>query len=71
MAAVLLDTTVAIELLRGRDDAIARLRALREAGDRGYVVAITVEEAVRGLRPGSMKGRGSSSSSAGVERMQP
>jgi predicted nucleic acid-binding protein len=51
MAAVLIDTTVVIDLLRGRDDAIARLRALREAGDSAYVCAITVEETVRGLRP--------------------
>lgn len=51
MAAVLMDTTVVIDLLRGRDEAVARLRALREAGDSGYVCAITVEETVRGLRP--------------------
>ena len=51
MAAVLLDTTVVIDLLRGREEATARLRALRAAGDNGYVCAITVEETVRGLRP--------------------
>jgi predicted nucleic acid-binding protein len=51
MAAVLVDTTVVIDLLRGLDDATARLRALREAGDSGYVCAITIEETVRGLRP--------------------
>jgi predicted nucleic acid-binding protein len=51
MAAVLLDTTVVIDLLRGRPGAIARLRALRESGDLPYVCAITVEETVRGLRP--------------------
>lgn len=51
MAAVLVDTTVVIDLLRGRDDAAARVRGLREAGDSAYVCAITVEETVRGLRP--------------------
>ena len=51
MAGVLLDTTVVIDLLRGREEAIERLRALRQAGDGGYVCAITVEETVRGLRP--------------------
>lgn len=51
MAAVLIDTTVVIDLLRGRDAAIGRLTALRAAGDSGYVCAITVEETVRGLRP--------------------
>lgn len=51
MAAVLLDTTVVIDLLRGRPGAIARLRALRDGGDVAYACAITVEETVRGLRP--------------------
>ena len=51
MAAVLLDTTVVIDLLRGREEATARLRALREVGDNAYVCAISVEETVRGLRP--------------------
>lgn len=50
MAAVLLDTTVLIDLLRGRPDAIRRLRTLREVGDDPYVSAVNVEEAVRGLR---------------------
>jgi predicted nucleic acid-binding protein len=51
MAAVLLDTTVVIDLLRGRTGAVARLRALRDGGDLVHVCAITVEETVRGLRP--------------------
>jgi hypothetical protein len=51
MAHVLLDTTVLIDLLRGRE-AIARLRRLRSAGDEPHVCAINVEEIVRGLRPG-------------------
>jgi predicted nucleic acid-binding protein len=51
MGAVLLDTTVLIDLLRGREGARARLRSLREARDDPYVCAINVEEVVRGLRP--------------------
>lgn len=51
MAGVLLDTTVLIDLLRGRDGAVARLRALRDRGDDAYVCAINVEETARGLRP--------------------
>ena len=51
MGAVLLDTTVVIDLLRGRADAQGRLRALREAGDDAYVCAVNVEETVRGLVP--------------------
>lgn len=51
MAAVLLDTTVVIDVLRGRSGAIARLRALHDAGDVPYVCAVTAEETVRGLRP--------------------
>lgn len=50
MAGVLLDTTVLIDLLRGRP-AIDRLRSLREAGDVPYVCAVNVEEIVRGMRP--------------------
>lgn len=51
MGSVLLDTTVVIDLLRGRQSALARLRALRDAGDTPYVCAINVEETVRGLKP--------------------
>lgn len=50
MAAVLLDTTVLIDALRGRP-AVRRLRALRVQGDDPYVCAVNVEEVVRGLRP--------------------
>jgi predicted nucleic acid-binding protein len=50
VAAVLLDTTVLIDLLRGTEDARRRLRALRSAGDLPYVCAVNVEETVRGLR---------------------
>lgn len=52
MAAVLLDTTVLIDLLRGRAGARARLRTLHNAGDVPYTCAVNVEETVRGLRPG-------------------
>jgi hypothetical protein len=51
MGAVLLDTTVVIDVLRGRPGAIERLRTLREAGDTPYVCAVNVEEIARGLRP--------------------
>jgi predicted nucleic acid-binding protein len=51
MAVVLLDTTVVIDLLRGRAEAVRRLRALRDSGDRPCVCAVNVEETVRGLRP--------------------
>jgi predicted nucleic acid-binding protein len=49
LAATLLDTTVLIDLLRGRGGARARLRALREGGDVPYTCAVNVEETVRGL----------------------
>ncbi len=51
MGAVLLDTTVVIDYLRGRPAAGQRLRTLREQGDDAYVCAITVEEVTRGIRP--------------------
>jgi predicted nucleic acid-binding protein len=51
VASVLLDTTVLIDLLRGRADARSRLEALRQAGDTPHVCAINVEETVRGLFP--------------------
>jgi len=51
LAPVLLDTTVLIDLLRGRPDARSRLLALRDADDAPYACAVNVEETVRGLRP--------------------
>lgn len=50
MGAVLLDTTVLIDLLRGRGGAVDRLRSLRSTGDRPFVCAINVEELERGVR---------------------
>jgi predicted nucleic acid-binding protein len=50
VARVLLDTTVLIDLLRGRRGAVDRLRALRRAGDGPYVCAVNVDEVHRGLR---------------------
>jgi predicted nucleic acid-binding protein len=51
VAAVLLDTTVLIDLLRGRPEARNRLTTVRASGDVPYACAINVEETVRGLRP--------------------
>ena len=51
MAAVLLDTTVLIDYLRGREGARDRLRTVRERRDDAYVCAISVEEVTRGLHP--------------------
>ncbi|MDP9387282.1 MAG: PIN domain-containing protein [Actinomycetota bacterium] len=55
MGAVLLDTTVLIDALRGRP-AADRLRALRRAGDTPFVCAVNVEEVMRGLRKGEEAG---------------
>jgi predicted nucleic acid-binding protein len=51
MAMVLLDTTVLIDYLRGREGARDRLRTVRGRGDDAYVCAISVEEVTRGLHP--------------------
>ncbi len=51
MAALLLDTTVLIDALRGRE-AAERLKALRRSSDPPYVCAINVEELWRGARRG-------------------
>ncbi len=49
MALILLDTTVLIDVLRGRP-AAARVLGLRLTGDTPATSAINVEEIVRGLR---------------------
>ncbi|HXJ64850.1 MAG TPA: PIN domain-containing protein [Actinomycetota bacterium] len=51
MGAVVLDTTVLIDYLRGRPRTVARLTGLESIGDQPYVCAISVEEVTRGLRP--------------------
>jgi predicted nucleic acid-binding protein len=51
MAQLLLDTTVLIDALRGRE-AAERLRGLRGEGAPPYVCAINVEEVWRGTRSG-------------------
>jgi len=51
MARVLLDSTVLIDVLRGRP-AADRLRAMRRQGDEPWTCAISIEEIWRGLLPG-------------------
>jgi predicted nucleic acid-binding protein len=51
MAIVLLDTTVAIDLLRARPNAVRWLRAVQAQGDTPFVCAVTAEEVTVGLRP--------------------
>lgn len=48
---VLLDTTVLIDLLRGRPRTVGRLMALRRRGSVPFTTPINVEEIHRGLRP--------------------
>lgn len=50
MAELLVDTTVLIDALRGRE-AAERLRGLRGEGPPPYICAINVEEVWRGARP--------------------
>jgi predicted nucleic acid-binding protein len=50
VAALLLDTTVLIDALRGRG-AAGRLRGLRGEGPPPYICAINIEEVWRGVRP--------------------
>lgn len=54
MAAVLLDTTVLIDALRGRS-AADRVRSLRRRGDMPFTSAINVEELIRGIKKGEEK----------------
>jgi predicted nucleic acid-binding protein len=51
MARILLDSSVLIDLLRGRP-AADRLRQLRRQGDEAWVCAVSVEEIWRGIRAG-------------------
>jgi predicted nucleic acid-binding protein len=52
LSAVLLDTTVLIDYLRGRPGARRRLEDLWRQGDDAYVCAVSVEEVTRGIRKG-------------------
>ena len=51
MAAILVDTTAVIDLLRGLEGTATRLRWMRGSGDSAHVGAITVEETVRAVDP--------------------
>jgi predicted nucleic acid-binding protein len=51
MAHVVLDTTVAIDLLRARPEAVRWLRRVQAQGDTPFVCAVTAEEVTVGLRP--------------------
>jgi predicted nucleic acid-binding protein len=51
MGAVLLDTTVVIDVLRGRPQTSARLLALQGAGDEPCICAVTAEEIAAHLAP--------------------
>jgi predicted nucleic acid-binding protein len=53
--ALLLDTTVLVDALRGRP-AARRLLELRSTGEVPWICAINVEEVHRGLRPGEEAG---------------
>jgi predicted nucleic acid-binding protein len=50
VGAILLDTTVLIDVLRGRPETAGRLEAVHRAGDLPYTCAVNVEEVFRGLR---------------------
>jgi predicted nucleic acid-binding protein len=51
VGAIVLDTTVLIDYLRGRPGTVTRVSDLEHHGDRPYVCAISIEEVSRGLRP--------------------
>lgn len=51
---VLLDTTVLIDVLRGRPRTVERLTALRRHGGVPFTTPINVEEIHRGLRDGEL-----------------
>jgi predicted nucleic acid-binding protein len=54
MGAVLLDTTVLIDLLRGRVGTVERLTRVQRSGDLPFTCAVNVEEVFRGLRPAEL-----------------
>lgn len=51
MSAILFDTTIVVDLLRRRPEAIRRLRSIQVAGDRPHVCAVTAEEVTTRLFP--------------------
>jgi hypothetical protein len=51
MAAILLDSTVVVDVLRGRPRTLARLDGLEASGDVPYVCAVTIEEVNCGMLP--------------------
>lgn len=50
MSAVMLDSSVVIDLLKRRSGAVGRLRELQETGDSVFVCAVVAEEVTYGLR---------------------
>jgi predicted nucleic acid-binding protein len=52
VAGVLLDSTVLIDLLRGRPAAEGEYDRLHAVGDAPYICAVNVDEVARGVRPG-------------------
>ncbi len=55
MAALLLDTTVLIDVLRGRPGTIERLKLAGGGREALWTCAVNVEETVRGLRPSEVE----------------
>lgn len=58
MGAILLDSTVLIDILKGRPGASARFVSLQPAGDVPHVCAVTVEEVSAFLQPGEREAAG-------------
>ena len=56
MAPVVLDTTVVIDLLKGRPETSARFLELEARGDVPHICAVTAEEVSAGLRPNEREG---------------
>lgn len=56
--ALLLDSTVVIDVLRRRPVATDRVRRLRAFGDVPYICAVTAEEVQRGLRDAELEAAG-------------
>lgn len=50
MARLLLDSTALIDALRGRPEAVERIKRLRRRGDEPWICVVSIEEIWRGLR---------------------